>query len=51
MQKIDKIALVDAAFAGKPVERIPFSLWYHFPPDAVRSKACAAAHIDTLSPL
>lgn len=46
MQKIDKIALVDAALAGEKPERIPFSIWFHFPPSAHRGKACADAHIE-----
>ena len=35
MRTIDKIALVDNAIAGRPVERIPFSVWHHFPAAAV----------------
>ncbi len=46
MQKVDKIALVDAALAGKRPERVPFSIWFHFPPSAQRGKACADAHIE-----
>lgn len=45
MRTIDKIALVDAAIAGRPVERIPFSVWHHFPAAAVRGKANAEAHL------
>jgi len=46
MQKIDKIALVDAALSGRKPERIPFSIWFHFPPSAHKGKACADAHIE-----
>ena len=45
MQKIDKIALVDAALAGQPVDRIPFSVWRRFPDSARAGKACADAHV------
>jgi len=45
MRKIDKIALVDAALAGKPVERVPFSIWHHFPDSARAGRACAVAHV------
>lgn len=46
MKDVDKIALVDAALAGKEPERIPFSVWYHFPPEARGGSACARAHIE-----
>ena len=45
MQNINKIDLVDKALAGQEVERIPFSVWYHFPPEAMAGKACADAHL------
>ena len=45
MRKIDKIALVDAALAGQTPERLPFSVWFHFPESAVRGKACIDAHV------
>ena len=46
MQKVDKIALVDAALSGEKPSRIPFSIWFHFPSSAHRGKACADAHIE-----
>ncbi len=46
MRKVDKIALVDAALSGRRGERIPFSIWFHFPQSAHRGKACAEAHIE-----
>jgi len=45
MRTMSKITLVDAAIAGGNAERIPFSIWHHFPPTAVGGKASAQAHI------
>jgi uroporphyrinogen decarboxylase len=45
MRKIDKIALVDAVLSGADAERVPFSVWHHFPPGACSGKACADAHV------
>jgi uroporphyrinogen decarboxylase len=45
MHKVNKIALVDHALAGEDVERVPFSVWHHFPENAKGGKACAEAHI------
>lgn len=46
MKKVDKIALVDAALSGRKGERIPFSIWFHFPASAVKGATCAKAHLE-----
>ncbi len=46
MENVDKIALVDAALAGQAPERVPFSIWHHFPASARAGKACADAHLE-----
>ena len=45
MRKIDKITLVDAAFHGQEVDRIPFGIWHHFAENVRGGKACAEAHV------
>lgn len=45
MEKVDKIAIVDAALAGQKPARVPFSVWYHFPPSARGGRVCAEAHV------
>jgi len=45
MRKMNKIALVDSILSGQPAERVPFSIWRHFPDSARAGKACAEAHI------
>lgn len=42
-----KIERVQAALKGEPVDRPPFSFWFHYPPDQVAGKAAAEAHLAT----
>lgn len=37
---------IEAVLAGRPVDRPPFTFWYHFPADQVAGEACARAHLD-----
>jgi len=46
MEPVDKIAIVDSALARRPPERVPFSVWYHFPESARAGKPCAEAHLE-----
>ncbi|MDQ7029372.1 MAG: uroporphyrinogen decarboxylase family protein [Ardenticatenia bacterium] len=39
----DRRALLEAALAGEPLERLPVALWRHFPVDDQRAESLAAA--------
>ncbi len=44
--EMDKRDRVQAVLDGRPVDRAPFTFWYHFPSDRVAGEACARAHLD-----
>jgi len=43
---MDRKTRVYNAMMGKPVDRIPFSFWYHFTGDHAKGEACVKAHMD-----
>ena len=43
---MNKIARVRAALQRQPVDRVPASFWFHFPPDAHTGMASVRAHLD-----
>jgi hypothetical protein len=43
---VDKRERVMAALEGSPVDRVPFSLWRHFPESSRAGAAMAAAHLE-----
>jgi uroporphyrinogen decarboxylase len=43
---MNKIERVRAALAGKPVDRVPASFWFHFTKDKARGAASVKAHLD-----
>jgi uroporphyrinogen decarboxylase len=43
---MDRVERVRAALAGAPVDRVPASFWYHFPPDRAHGPASVRAHLD-----
>ena len=43
---MNKIERVNAALAGKPVDRVPAGFWFHFTPDKHHGKAAVKAHLD-----
>ncbi len=43
---MNKIERVRAALAGKPVDRVPASFWYHFTRDNAQGAASVQAHLD-----
>jgi uroporphyrinogen decarboxylase len=43
---MNKLERVRAAIAGKPVDRVPASFWYHFTPDKAVGSASVKAHLD-----
>ncbi len=42
---MNKIERVRAALAGEPVDRVPASFWFHFPPDEAHGQASVQAHL------
>ena len=42
---MNKVERVRAALAGRPVDRVPASFWFHFPPDQARGDASVRAHL------
>ncbi len=42
---MDKIERVRAALRGDPVDRVPASFWFHFPPEERAGRAMAEAHL------
>jgi uroporphyrinogen decarboxylase len=43
---VNKIERVRAALAGKEVDRVPASFWFHFPAAQAHGKASVRAHLD-----
>lgn len=43
---MDKRTRVLNALSGKPVDRVPFSFWYHFTGERAKGEACVKAHMD-----
>lgn len=43
---MDKIERVRAALAGQPVDRPPFTAWYHFGNQHAPAERCAQAHLE-----
>lgn len=43
---MNKIERVQAALQGEPVDRVPVSFWFHFPPDQIAGHTMAQAHLD-----
>lgn len=43
---MNKIERVRAAIAGKPVDRVPASFWFHFPKDQAQGKESVQAHLN-----
>lgn len=43
---MNKVERVRAAIAGKKVDRVPASFWFHFTPDKHHGKASVQAHLD-----
>jgi uroporphyrinogen decarboxylase len=43
---VNKIERMNAALRGEPVDRVPASFWFHFPPGHAAGHAMAKAHLD-----
>jgi len=43
---MNKLERVRAALAGRPVDRVPASFWFHFPRAQARGEASVKAHLD-----
>ena len=43
---MDKIERVRAALAGRPVERAPFTVWYHLGNQHAPAERAAAVHLE-----
>lgn len=43
---MNKIERVRAALASQPVDRVPASFWFHFPPAQAHGEASVKAHLD-----
>jgi uroporphyrinogen decarboxylase len=43
MNKMDRVR---AALNDAPVDRVPASFWYHFPPDRMHGESAVRAHVD-----
>ncbi len=43
---MNKIERVRAALRSEPVDRVPASFWFHFPPEQRAGRAMAQAHLD-----